>query len=269
MNYLLLNSTFESSSVIEDIVDNQILKDFPYATKYKTPILSYGNILIPYIVTDPNDTDFLLLEGTLFSHLTSAITITRDMVYSIFKVFKDVLSKQKSMLIDILSVVNIDNIGIIYSDGSSSKIKGAAGYGVCKLTEESTNGTYDDFTGKLWNYEAYSGRIENGTNNVGELTGVKSAIINTNHKPIQIIISDNIYSIKSFREYVYNWKNNGWLAYNKKPIKNKELIQETYNDLLNVLKDKLVLFKWTKGHAGDSFNEICDKLAKKESGVEE
>jgi len=183
-------------------------------------------------------------------------------------VLKPILERQKLMSLDVISIIDSINVDIIYSDGSSSKNNAAAGYGVCKLLEESTNGTYDSFTGKFWTYTTYSGRIENGTNNIGELSGVKAAIINSGEKPIQIIISDNIYSIKSFREYVYTWKNNGWLAYNKKPIKNKELIQEIYSELSKKSSEKIILFKWTKGHAGDSFNEICDKIAKKESGVE-
>lgn len=267
--YLLLNISFESSSVLEDLMDNNALKELPYGSKFKAPVLSYGDVLIPYIVTNLADPDFQLLEGLVFSRTTSAVPVDQHMIYSIYSVLKPVLEKQKSMHVDIVSIIHEESIGIIYSDGSSSKIKSAAGYGVCRLTEESINGTFDDFSGKMWLYETFSGKIENGTNNIGELSGVHCAIVNTGEKPVQIIISDNIYAIKSFREYVYNWKNNGWLAYNKKPIKNKELIQNIYKDLCEVLKTKRVLFKWTKGHAGDSFNEICDKLAKIESGVTE
>ena len=269
MKYLLLNVTFEASSVIEDIVDNKILKEIPFGFKYKIPVLSYGNVLIPYISTDMNDSEFKLLEGLIFSHCTSPMGIEQDMVYSIYDIFKEVFGKQKTMLFDIISIISDNNISITYSDGSSSKKKNTAGFGVCKLTEESQNGVYDNFSKKMWNYETISGRIENGTNNIGELNGLHASIINFNDKPVQLIISDSEYSIKTFREYVYVWKNNGWLTYSKKPIKNKELIQETYNELLNQLKNKIVLFKWVKGHANDPFNEICDELAKKESGVEE
>lgn len=266
MEYLLLNATFEASSVIESLMDDTVLKTVPFGSKFKAPILTYNDILIPIIPTDMNDVDFFLKEGRLANHVKYA-NLKQDIIYSVYVVFKEVLDVQKSMLIDILAITNTESIGLIYSDGSSSKIKSAAGFGICKLTEQSTAGTFDDFTGLLWEYETLSGRIENGTNNVGELSGVRAAINNFNDKKIQVVISDNIYALKSFREYIYVWKNNGYLTYSKKPIKNKELIQETYSELLEVLKDKIVLFKWTKGHDGDSFNEICDELAKKESGV--
>lgn len=270
MKYLLLNISFEASSVLEDIMDNKVLKEIPFGSKFKTPVLSYGSVLIPYnLSVDLSDTDFKLMEGLIFSRCTSPIEITQEMIYSIYTIIKEIVSRQKSMTIDILNIIDSDHIGITYSDGSSSKKKNAAGFGVCKLTEQSTNGVYDNFSGKLWNYITFSGRIENGTNNIGELTGVKTSLMNLGNEPIQLIISDSEYSIKTFREYVYVWKNNGWLTYSKKPIKNKELIQETYNELLNQLGSKVVLFKWVKGHADDPFNEICDELAKKESGVEE
>lgn len=270
MNYLLLNISFESSSVLEDIMDNKVLKEIPFGSKFKSPVLSYGSVLIPYIsAVDLNDVDFRLLEGLVYSRCTSPIEITQEMIYSIYIVIKEVLNRQKSMSIDIVNIISEESIGIIYSDGSSSKKNNAAGFGVCKLTEQSLDGVYDNFTGKLWRYESISGRIDNGTNNIGELNGVKTALINSCETPVQLIISDSEYSIKTFREYIYVWKNNGWLTYSKKPIKNKELIQETYNELLEQLKTKIILFKWVKGHANDPFNEICDVLAKKESGVEE
>lgn len=264
MEYILLNLTTAVNSIVEDELDNKILKEAAYGFKYKTPKLVYGHILLKVIPLDEGDLNYNF-QKTNVERCISMSAVKDDILYTIYKNFYSIISK--GITIDIVGFIPASNIEITYSDGSSSRITGKAGYGVCALREEVSNGQFDDFSKKNWKYDTYSGCIENGTNNVGELSGVKKALDVFGSKTFQVVISDNIYSIKTYREYVHVWKNNGWKAYNKKPIKNMELIKDTYNSLLSVNKTKVVLFKWTKGHAGDNFNELCDELAKKESGV--
>ena len=102
-----------------------------------------------------------------------------------------------------------EQIGISYTDGSFSKNQTSAAYACCKLLNESPDGLLDDFTGKKFIFDAFSGTIKEGTNNIGELTAIKIAIENFNDKTFQLIISDSIYGIKSYREYIHVWKNNG------------------------------------------------------------
>ena len=61
--------------------------------------------------------------------------------------------------------------------------------------EESATGLYDDFTGRNFKFDAFAGKIENGTNNIGELTAIKVAIENFGNKKYQMIISDSIYGL--------------------------------------------------------------------------
>lgn len=263
MEYILLNITFKSNSLTEDVMDNQILKEFAYGAKFKEPTLEYDNVLIPiidYQKTPENSFNLDKIKQYIFQ--SNNINYSDIICYSIYTVFEKILDKLPS--INILKIISENDIGIFYTDGSFSKSQTDAAYACCKLLNESQNGLYDDFTCRKFNYDAFSGRISDGTNNIGELTGIKVAIENFSEKPYQLIISDSIYGIKTYREYIYTWKKNGYKAYNKKPIKNKELICETYDELVAEQNKKIVLFKWTKGHANNSFNEKCDELAKKE-----
>ena len=149
----------------------------------------------------------------------------------------------------------------------SGEVGFAGEIGLFSSTFHGKDGLLDDFTGKKFIFDAFSGTIKEGTNNIGELTAIKIAIENFNNKTFQLIISDSIYGIKSYREYIHVWKNNGYKTYSKKEIKNKDLIIETYEELKEVQKNKIVLLKWTKGHDQNSFNEKCDELAKKELGI--
>ena len=267
--YLLVNATFESSSILEDLLDNVCLKEIALGAKYKEPKLEYDNVLIPLILCDNTNQEFVLGYPKIVQHITqqSGITYSEDVYYSLFVVFKEVLEKSKAMSITITECIDEEQIDIFYTDGSFSKNTEAAAYACCKLLNEDVNGLIDDFTGRKFKFDAFSGKIENGTNNIGELTAIKVATQNFGDKKYQLVISDSIYGIKSYREYIHTWKKNGYKAYNKKPIKNKELITETYELLREKQNEKIVLLKWTKGHANNSFNEKCDEMAKKELGI--
>lgn len=269
MQYLLINLSTPVSSVIETLVDDTILKDIPFGRKFKTPSLSYENILIPFLIADQKDSDFILNYDNITSHViqTNYFSYGDDVYYSLFKVFKELINKAKTFSFQVLDQISEEDIDLTYTDGSHSKNENKASYACCKLLTEDANGVLDDFTGKKWTYKPFSGVINDGTNNIGELTAIKVAIENLQSKKYQVIISDSIYSIKTYREYIHVWKNNGYKAYNKKDIKNKELIIDTYEKIKNA-GDKIILFKWTKGHNNNSFNEICDELAKNELGIE-
>ena len=267
--YMLLNIVTDPNSAIEDTLDNIVLKDLAFSSKYKIPKLVYNNVLIEIVDVDSSDSEYFEYRDFIQNSIVNSANISENTLYSLYITFKNLISMTNKISYEIVRSLKIGSIGITYTDGSSSKLKNKAGYASIRLTEESSNGVFDDFTGRTWNYAAESGMIDGGTNNVGELTGVKRAIENLDSHEIQLIISDSNLSMRSFREYIHNWKNNGWKAYNKKPIKNKELIQETYAKLNEKLKNKIILFKWTKAHAKNGFNELCDELAKKERGVNE
>lgn len=253
MKYFLLTIYANKSTLLEDLLDNNILKEYGFFAKFNGQNLIYDNILIPYI-DEVEDEDFILNK-----HL---INTNDKYKYSIYSVFKDALSY--SINFQVLRDIDDTSFDIFYTDGSYSKNNDIASYGCCKLLEESEDGIEDYFTKKKFTYKTFNGQVTPATNNVGELTGIKIAVNNFSDKQYQLVISDSIYSIKCFREWIYNWKQNGYKGSNKKEIKNKDLIISTFEDIKK--SGKTIIFKWTKGHAGDNFNEICDQLAKQISG---
>ena len=260
MNYILFSLSCENSSILEDLLTNDILKEYPYGAKYKTHRLCFDNILIPMVDSVPENFN---TENILKYCVYTGTDWSLEALYSVFTVLNKLFNYDSKPAINILNIVSDEKIGISYTDGSFSSKKGSlAGYACCHLSEENSNGLTDDFTGKTFLFEQYSGSVSDGTNNIGELTGIKIAVEKFSEKPYQIIISDSIYGIKAYREYIHTWKTNGYITYSKKPIKNKELILETYELIKTAQKNKIILFKWTKGHAGNNFNTKCDELAK-------
>ncbi len=78
------------------------------------------------------------------------------------------------------------------------------------------------------------------------------------------IFTDSEYSIKSLTEWVYCWAENGWKKADKKPVKNRDIMEKLYKLLLQH-KDK-IKFVHVKAHTNQQDplsigNSIVDKLA--------
>jgi ribonuclease HI len=76
------------------------------------------------------------------------------------------------------------------------------------------------------------------------------------------IFTDSDYSIKCVRDWYKNWQKNGWLTASRKPVENRDLIEEIRKlieerDAAGVLTN----FKWVKGHSDDVGNTAADSLA--------
>jgi len=97
-------------------------------------------------------------------------------------------------------------------------------------------------------YESFaSGGEKSSTNNRMELTAVIKALT---------ACSNNKYTIFSDSKYVINCAIGTW-----KRKKNLDL-WEQFN---YISSDKILKWVWVKGHSGDEYNEICDRLAKREA----
>lgn len=71
------------------------------------------------------------------------------------------------------------------------------------------------------------------------------------------VVSDSQYVKNGIQTWIKNWKKNGWRTSNKEPVKNKDLWLE-----LDEAVSKLdIEWHWVKGHAGNKYNEMCDRLA--------
>lgn len=149
----------------------------------------------------------------------------------------------------------------IYTDGACSENPGPGGWAAVFNT-----------TSKCY---TISGNELLTTNNRMELR----AVIETFKKILSLVKAKNKYDtqfdIFSDSAYVVNtinnnwleaWKKNNWQTTKHEDVKNRDLWEEFSNlrDEANKLGICITLNK-IKGHSGNTFNELVDKLAKEES----
>tara|TARA_R110000851_G_scaffold59347_7_gene137363 strand:- start:633 stop:1118 length:486 start_codon:yes stop_codon:yes gene_type:complete len=113
------------------------------------------------------------------------------------------------------------------------------------------------------------GPFKSTTNNQMEMMGVIAGLefVHRRMGPQNIlVISDSKYVIEGITKWIHNWKKNQWFTAGQKPVKNRELWQRM--DQARALHP-LTRFEWVKGHAGDKYNEMADKLAVKKRQSDE
>ena len=139
----------------------------------------------------------------------------------------------------------------IFTDGGCSGNPGPGGWAFVIIQ--------NSFQG--WQIIAQNkGAEEATTNNRMELTAVIEALRvlkKLEGIPRQsTVCTDSQYVQKGITEWILTWKRNSWRTSDKKPVKNKELWVE-----LDALAAELNLqWEWVKGHAGNKYNELCDKM---------
>ena len=108
--------------------------------------------------------------------------------------------------------------------------------------------------------DADAGGASNGTNQIGELCAVLQALrAHPGERPL-IIETDSQYAINCSTTWVPGWKKKGWKNSQGKPVKNRPLIEAIDQEIQT--RPGSVRFVWVKGHAGDTFNEKVDTLAR-------
>ncbi len=101
-----------------------------------------------------------------------------------------------------------------------------------------------------------SGAAADTTNQRMELQAVLEAV-NANDGPLEIV-SDSTYVVNCFRDRWWEgWLRRGWLNSQKKPVANRDL----WEPLIAEVRPRDVQFTWVKGHAGDEWNDMADRLA--------
>lgn len=140
----------------------------------------------------------------------------------------------------------------IYTDGSSLRngTAGArAGVGVYFGPGDSKNVS-----------EALTGTRQ--TNQRAELTAILRALeIAPRHRDVTIY-TDSRYAIDCVTNWYKNWRKNGWVTAVKKPVENRDLVQ----DVRAKMEEREGLGRstslvWVKGHNGDRGNVEADRLA--------
>lgn len=139
--------------------------------------------------------------------------------------------------------MNID----IYTDGGCSGNPGPGGW------------AYVIIEGKHIIDEKW-GAEDNTTNNRMEITAALEGLnrsLELGLKPDAITVhTDSQYLQKGITQWIKNWKKNNWKTSAKEAVKNQEL----WISLDTVTSYLPVTWKWVKGHAGNEFNERCDRM---------
>lgn len=141
----------------------------------------------------------------------------------------------------------------IYTDGACSGNPGKGGWAYIILNREDKT-----------ELSRASGAEKLTTNNRMELTAVIKALQKTEaeYAGAETAVSvhtDSQYVQQGISSWIIKWKKNSWKTAAKQPVKNKDLWVEL--DTLNArLKPE---WFWVKGHAGNKYNEECDRLAVK------
>ena len=137
----------------------------------------------------------------------------------------------------------------IYTDGSSRGNPGPGGFGIVVV---------DDNDHLLFCHSKMS--EGNTTNNEQELLAVLYATLRYGNLdgPPPEVFSDSSYVVNTFTTWMYTWVKNEWKRSNDKVPENLEIIQFYYNLLQCGYEIDL---KKIKGHAGNKWNELADKLA--------
>lgn len=145
----------------------------------------------------------------------------------------------------------------IYTDGACSENPGPGGWAMVVNTDS----TCDTFSGGEYGT----------TNNRMELTGVLEALKYVadynSAKDIYEVYCDSAYVVNSINnKWLERWKLNGWKTKAGDDIKNRDLWEAISEQFKRIRKQnqQVVLIK-IKGHAGNTFNELVDKLARSES----
>ena len=132
----------------------------------------------------------------------------------------------------------------LYTDGACSGNPGPGGYGVIL-----------EYNGKK--KELSQGYIET-TNNRMELLAVIKGLDALKEPCIVEVISDSKYVVDAINKgWVYVWEENNWIKSDRKPVQNVDL----WENLLALMDEHEVTFRWVEGHKGHPENERCDALA--------
>ena len=144
-----------------------------------------------------------------------------------------------------------DGFIVVYTDGSclqNGRENPRAGVGVFFGPESNNNVS-----------TLLSDKFEH-TNNNAEIVAVITALHlcrNQGYTSIEIR-SDSKFLLVAITEYMPIWKANGWCKTNKKPVKNKEVLEE----LLLSLQGLTVRWIYVPAHVNNSGNNFADFLAR-------
>lgn len=134
---------------------------------------------------------------------------------------------------------------IAHTDGSCRKNPGPGGWGAILRKGDK--------------HKMLSGATAETTNNRMEMMAVIEVLRFLEGKgPYRVrIFSDSQYVVKGIAQWVPGWRRRNWKTATGSPVKNRDLWMEL--DSLRGFHE--IEWNWVRGHNGDEFNEIADRLA--------
>ena len=132
----------------------------------------------------------------------------------------------------------------IYTDGACSGNPGKGGWAAVIIEDK--------------NEKTISGSEQLTTNNRMELSAVINALREVGSAELDIY-TDSKYVKNGIESWIKNWKINGWMTAAKQPVKNKDL----WLELDTLVSEKVIGWRWVKGHSNDHYNTIVDEAARK------
>lgn len=134
----------------------------------------------------------------------------------------------------------------LYTDGACSGNPGPGGYGYALVINNTLS-----LQG--------SGGLLSTTNNQMELMAVIEGLKEVPKDYSVVVYSDSAYVVNAFtKDWISGWINRNWQKRNGDMVANRELWE---NLLAAIDLHPSVRFIWVKGHAGNPYNELCDRLA--------
>ncbi len=106
-----------------------------------------------------------------------------------------------------------------------------------------------------------AGFVGETTNNRMELRAVIEALQAVRERGDSVsaqieLFTDSQYVKNGITDWIHNWIRNGWKTRAKQPVKNQDL----WKLLLSSSSTMSIHWRWLQGHAGDRYNEACDRL---------
>ena len=144
----------------------------------------------------------------------------------------------------------------IHTDGACKNNPGPGGWAAVILTPVESNITL-------------RGGDPETTNNRMELTATIRGLQGLDRLPETkgmpvTLHSDSKYLVDAFnQDWLGGWQKKAWKTSTGKPVKNRDLWEE----LLVLTMQRQVSWRWVKGHNGDYFNELCDRIATEEADL--
>ena len=137
----------------------------------------------------------------------------------------------------------------IYTDGSCLKNPGNGGWAAIIFIDNEK--------------VVISGSKKNTTNNQMELMAAIEALKKVSEGQEIQIFTDSKYVKLGITEWIEKWIQNNWKTSSKQKVKNVEL----WKELNTISKKHKIKWNWVKAHAGNTFNEEVDELAKKAASL--